>query len=36
MKRLFALLAILILATTFITGCPPGQAKKVILHDHKH
>lgn len=36
MKRLLTLLAVLILATTFITGCPPGQAKKIITHGPPH
>lgn len=35
MKRLLALLAVLILATTVLTGCPPGQVKKMFTHDHK-
>lgn len=32
MKKLIALLALLMVATTVLTGCPPGQVKKAFTH----
>ena len=34
MKKLIALTAVLLLATTILTGCPPGQVRKAITHGH--
>lgn len=32
MKKLIALFVLLLIATTVLTGCPPGQVKKAFIH----
>lgn len=32
MKKLIVLITVLLLATTVLTGCPPGQIKKAFTH----